>query len=395
MSVEVHAATPSRWGRRVVTRLALLAAVGATFAFILLQLLAATTADRSSVDSERRGVAYLQPLNHLIGELAEAQSITVRGQPVDATKINTAIAGVDAADHEHGESLDARQRWVDLRQGIGTVTGRSLSGEAAYVAYSDLITLALELGRKVGDTSELILDPELDSYYLMDTVLLRVPQVLVSAGRAADLAVLAGPAPPTAAQVRVSVARYQVAADAAAVGIGLRKAMESTNSATLAPNVTGQLDEFRSAVDAFAASATLLPPVDTVDADTLTRNAERVRQEARPLGNAVLSELDGLLRDRHDDLTVQRVTAIVAGAGGVLLAIVLLAVLLPPPPRTAPADHGGEGEIEQRDERVEPEDPELADTTFVDPRDLLAVEELLHVGRAVRARRRERVDDAR
>jgi hypothetical protein len=31
----------------------------------------------------------------------------------------------------------------------------------------------------------------------------------------------------------------------------------------------------------------------------------------------------------------------------------------------------------------------------VDPHDLIAVEELLHVGRAVRARKRERVDDAR
>jgi methyl-accepting chemotaxis protein len=38
---------------------------------------------------------------------------------------------------------------------------------------------AMDLNKRVGDESNLILDPDLDSYYLMDIVLLRVPDLLV------------------------------------------------------------------------------------------------------------------------------------------------------------------------------------------------------------------------
>jgi hypothetical protein len=73
---------------------------------------------------------------------------------------------------------------------------------------------------------------------------------------------------------------------------------------------------------------------------------------------------------------------------GVLLAILLLWLLLP----AAPAPVAGEAEGDDT-EPIEPGPPEGVDTTPVDARDLIAVEELLHVGRAVRGRKREQVDD--
>ena len=48
---------------------------------------------------------------------------------------------------------------------------------------------------QVGDASNLTLDPDLDSYYLMDTLQFRLPAVLDNAGRSADLAVLAADQP--------------------------------------------------------------------------------------------------------------------------------------------------------------------------------------------------------
>src|SRR6266508_3247510 len=278
-----HAANPRRWGCRVLAGLALLSVVAAAFAFVTLQLVNATNKDLATVDAERQGVAYLQPLTNLIGELTAVQSAAVRGAPIDASKINAAIASLDSADAAEGEALDARQRWSDLRERIRATTSSSITGLAAYTRYSDLLTLALELGRKVGDTSELILEPVLDSYYLMDAALLRVPAVLIAAGRAADLAVLAGQVPSDTTHVRIAVARNQVAVDAEAIAAGLRKAMENSGSSRLGPNLTAQLDAFRSAVDAFVPPATLTPTADKVSADTITRTAEKVRQEVRPL----------------------------------------------------------------------------------------------------------------
>ena len=47
-----------------------------------------------SIAAERHGVAYLQPLVQLVGELTDAQSSAVRGAQPDTNHVNTAIAGV-------------------------------------------------------------------------------------------------------------------------------------------------------------------------------------------------------------------------------------------------------------------------------------------------------------
>jgi hypothetical protein len=384
-----HEARGRRWGGRAFIRLAVLATVAALFTAVIAQLWQATTTDLKVVDSERAGVAYLRPLTHLVGELTRAQSTAVAGGRVDPTPVNTAIATVDTADGTHGATLGARQRWTDLKARITALIGREVSGDQAYLAYADVTTLAMDLARKVGDTSELILNPELDSYYLMDTVLLRVPDVLVFSGRATDLAVVNAQRPTDAGRTRVAVARFQVAEASDAIGTGLRKAMDATSSATLGPNVTGQLDAFRSAVDAFVPPATLLQSLDNATVDTLAGAAGRIRQQTLPLADATLTELDVLLRERHDALATQRAWAVINTVIGVLLAILLLWLLLPAAPAPATGDADGEDTVPLAGAVP----PEGVDTTPVNARDLIAVEELLHVGRAVRGRKRERVDD--
>jgi hypothetical protein len=383
-----HEAKGRRWGGRAVIRLAVLATVAALFAAVIAQLWHATTTDLKVADSERAGVSYLRPLTHLVGELTRAQSTAVAGVKVDPTPVNAAIAAVDTADGTYGAELGASQRWADLKGRVTALIGRDLVGDQAYVAYSDVTTLTVDLARKVGDTSQLILDPKLDSYYLMDTALLRVPDVLIYSGRAADLAALNAQKPSDAGRTRVAVARFQVAEASDAIGTGLRKSMDATESATLGPNLTGQLDAFRSSVDAFVPPATLLQNLDAANPDTLSASAARIRQQTLPLADATLTELDGLLRSRHDALSTQRAWAVVNTVIGVLLAILLLWLLLP----AAPVPVTSEADTEDT-EPVEQSPPEGVDTTPVDARDLIAVEELLHVGRAVRGRKRERVDD--
>src|SRR5689334_9393861 len=170
-----HAVRPRRWGTRALVRLVVLTVVVTLFTIVLTQLWAATRQDLSVADAERQGVAYLRPLVHLTSELTDAQSVAVHnGQPA-AARLSSAVAAVDAADRAYGGALGAHQRWTDLRARVTTVTAQHPTGDAAYDAYSEVVTLTVDLGRKVGDTSNLILDPNLDSYYLMDTALLRLP----------------------------------------------------------------------------------------------------------------------------------------------------------------------------------------------------------------------------
>jgi hypothetical protein len=386
MPNRARAAASRRWGRRVLARLSAVLAVGMLFALVMSQQWRTTSQELSEVSAERHGVAYLQPLVQFVAELTDAQAAAVRfGQP-SANRVEAAINAVSSADDSHGDVLGTHQRWAELRGRTATLLAQRVSGAQAYAAYSDLMTLALDLARQVGDASKLILDPALDSYYLTDAALVRIPDVLVGAARAADLAALADLQPSEAAQTRVAVARYQVAVASDAMGAGLRKAIGVTRSVTLGPNVIGRFDTFRSTVDTFVPPATLLQTFDRADGATLVGSAERVRQQARSLADTVLGELDALLRDRHHSLSTQRTWEITGVCAGGFLGIVLLALLLPAAPRPRPA--------EAEPAEVSDEDPADADTTFVDPRDLTAVQELLHVGRAVRTRPRERVDNA-
>lgn len=67
-------------------------------------------------------------------------------------------------------------------QEFHTDFGSELEVNAAFQkltrAEEDAFQQSLELNKRVGDYSNLILDPDLDSYYLMDIILLRIPELI-------------------------------------------------------------------------------------------------------------------------------------------------------------------------------------------------------------------------
>jgi hypothetical protein len=427
MPNRVHAAIPRRWGSHVLTRLAVVVAAGMLFVFVMAQSWSATSKGLSDVEAERHGVAYLQPLVQLVGELTDAQSAAVRGAQPNATQIDAAVTAVDGADDTHGDPLGTHRRWSELRGRIATLMGQRLGGEQAYAAYSAVVALSVDLIRKIGDSSRLVPDPQLDTYYLADAALMRVPDVLVGAGRAADLATLADRTPTDGAQTRVSVARYQVAVASEELSTSLHKALDSRAvdgaAATLGPNLAGQLDAFTSAVDAFVPPAMWLQSLSKVDTASLTGGADRVRQQTRPLAGAALGELDSLLRERQDQLSIRQTWTMLGAGVGVLLLGALLSLLLPARPRPVPGDAGagerdgvagsraaesGFAESGFRQSRFGDagfgesgfgesgfREAGAGETGLAQPHDPDAADELLHVGRAVRAHRRDRVGDVR
>ncbi|MGC9670794.1 hypothetical protein ACNTMW_30130 [Planosporangium sp. 12N6] len=347
MPNRISAAVPRRWGSHVLTRLAVVVTAGMLFMFVMAQSWSVTSKGLSDVEAERHGVAYLQPLVQLIGELTDVQSTAVRGTHPDATQIDAAVTAVDAADDIHGDPLGSHRRWSELRGRIATLMGQRLAGEQAYAAYSSVVALAVDLVRRIGDAAKLVPDPQLDVYYLADAALVRVPDVIVGAGRAADLAVLAERTPSDGAQTRVSVARYQVSVAGEELSTSLHRALDTRSvdgaAAQLGPNLAGQLDAFTSAVDAFAPPAMWLQSLSKVDTPTVTGGADRVRQQTRPLAGAALGELDSLLSQRQDRLSTRQTWTMLGAVLAVLLLGAILSLLLPARPRTLPGD-GGVGE---------------------------------------------------
>jgi hypothetical protein len=356
--------------------------VGA-FGAVLRQSWLTTSVDRNVVASARSGVAYLHPLTGLVGELVEAQSAAVRGVQVDAAGVRTALAAVDTQDRESGHLLGTEARFAELKARVEAVLGLAPKGRGAYDAYTDVVALAVVLIRQVGDSSSLSRDPDLDSYYLMDAATIRLPDAMVLAGKASDLVVLAGDKELAGDDaIKAAIARHGVADAAEEVSKGLNKSVDATARTQLGANIAQRLDAFRTAVDTFAPPTMLAELAGTVNAAALASAARQVFATALPLSHRLLGELDALLSVRQEGLGNDLRYASVAGTAGAVAFAMLLWLLA-----TGRSRPGRDPALEAA-LAGESEDPVLG--TLTDARTLLDGEELVHVGRAVRPRSRER-----
>jgi hypothetical protein len=315
-------------------------AVLVPLAVLFAQVWSSTRGVRSFTADERRGVAYLEPLTRLLSATTEAQSNAVRGRPVDAASVRSAVTAVDEVDSRLGRQLRTTDRWIDVRQLLQQrLAVRTWTPPTAYTQYSDVNTKLLELTRTVGDNSRLVLDPAIDAYYVMNASLLRIPEILVDSGRYTDLSVLFPNGGGEATRAQLAAARYRIAADETDLSEGLLKAFAQTDSSTLGPGLTRPLDDFRTAVDAVAPSASLLAPAPERSVPDLVANQDALQQAALSLQDASLEQLDDLLADRAGGQGRNQIVALVAAVVGIIVAALLARLVWrwapPRPPRRA------------------------------------------------------------
>jgi len=282
--------------------------------------------DLAFVESERRGVRYLQPLSRLLGELVRAQGAAVRGETVDTAKLQAELSAVERAEDDLSTELRSRARWTNVRDAVRELSERpGAPGLEALQRWSQAVDLTIGLARRVGDTSSLILDPELDSYYLMDAALLRLPEIIQGAGQLSDLLALTPVNRTPLDDLRAAVMRDRIATAAAAVNSGLGKVVDVTGSRRVSSALLEPLDQFGAAVDALAPSVAVgtMPPLP----QNVAAAAVGVRESAQRLAQTAWSELDALLAGRGEALSERRVYVALGAAAGVLVGA-LVAVLL-------------------------------------------------------------------
>jgi hypothetical protein len=372
---------------RVTTLLLVLVlALGLPFGVAFSRLWSATGADIGVSRSEADGVRFLRPLVTLLSATVDLQSATVQGRTPDAVRIRSAVAEVDRVDAALGSRLGTTDRWRDVRGRVLALLDRRSTGRAAYATGSQVVDLLVALSGTVGDSSSLILDPDLDSYYLMDATLLRVPALLVAAGRLGDQSALAtDPDRDPGAAAGATLAAATVRDQAAALDAGLRKSLAATDSRVLGPGLLPQLDLLKDTVSRFT------PPVAEVgagsarpDPSAVEQTRLQVRDAALGLESAGLTQLDALLGTRRDGVGSGRrlVVAVTAAGGLAALAVLWFAF-------------GGSTRRVEDDETEDLPDAETEDLSGIAPelleaRDLLAAQQLLRVGRAVAPAREDR-----
>lgn len=161
-----------------------LALLGAVF---LIPLVVVTYALVSSVNSlgiatarhELLGVEYARPLLTLLRDLQRFRGFSAAGLEAERAQsridLERDLAAIDAVNLRLRAGLKLTGEWPMLadrvRGLLATPTGPSLSDDTTAV-----IRQGLDLLKRVGDSSELTLDPEIGSYYFMDLFLWKLPQ---------------------------------------------------------------------------------------------------------------------------------------------------------------------------------------------------------------------------
>jgi methyl-accepting chemotaxis protein len=151
---------------------------------------------------ERKGVLYERPTIGLVGDLLALQQLatdyrldhSVTDDQIAAaeSKVDSDIRSVDAQDKANGAALSSTDAWNKIKAQWPSIKAETLNGSDGSLsdqgAYVDGIVSFIQT---IGNNSNLILDPQIDSYYTMDSVVTQTPSVLVGVSRARNIAAAA------------------------------------------------------------------------------------------------------------------------------------------------------------------------------------------------------------
>ena len=232
-------------------------------------------------EQERRGIQYIRPLTALLFRVVDARS--------SSSDVGSAVAVVDAADQRYGEALKTSRQWGEWKHLLDKVRS---GGTPSFDQYKQLTRGLTDLVLRVANTSNLILDPSLDSYYLMDVVVVRQPMLLDQVGQAVRLAA-SDPLSATDHDALV-IARSTIDGTADAIAVDLKTAFDNTNDARVEDAIAQPSAAFAGAV---ALTSTMLANV--VEGRRPTPDVSGLLAATRTLDAATAEHLDGLIAGRN------------------------------------------------------------------------------------------------
>ncbi|GIF56896.1 hypothetical protein [Asanoa iriomotensis] len=351
---------------------ALLVPVGALFA----QTWRAEGDRADATQRELDGVAYLRTLQQVAFAVADAQSAAVAGQPARRDALAVAVQQADATDARLGATLRTTERWTGIRSRLETLRSAPTGDNPleTLADYREVGDLVLALYAKVRDESGLVHDPDGDAFHLQNSAAGELPVAVISAGRLADVALLAAaasaPATPGRPKLQLTpdqqtqllsqlVAERVTLVDASTRLIDdLRSAVDSTESRTLGSNLLSRLDRYQRTADIIAVGfAQPRTSSSSGDPSMITVLRGQLQAAAGELSSTIFNEVERLLNTRADAIDRERMLA----GGAVLLAVLLaigffLALFLGGRPRAARPT----GPFPERDPATPPPDDATA-----------------------------------
>ena len=306
---------------------------------------------------EKSGTTFMRPLEELLCNIQNHQILAHLSDRDDAiglklvnirAAVERALANLDAINRRVGTDLEftegglaarnrqhlrisnLRKQWKELVAiaGKGTLSAEVLADLDA--RQTRLVTDIRGMITHVGDTSNLILDPDLDSYYLMDVTLLALPQFQERVARVTnlgrDIILRGGPTPEERIQLAIHAAMLQES--------DLNRIVASTNtslnedrkfygvSPSLQSRMPTQLAKFVTSATGFIEMTRQLATSETplVSVSDFVASGSLAHDASFRFWTVAESELDKLLSARISAYTSRRTWSLVLAGISVLFA---------------------------------------------------------------------------
>ena len=259
---------------------------------------------------ERVGVTYTDPANRLLIALATGRTMAVEAALGDASaqqqlpaqlqSIRASVAGLDRVDKQVGGSLQTTAMWGQLRGKITTVIAAQPTDPAqTLTAWSGLTAGTVGLITQAGNTSNLILDPDLDSFYVMDALIVKTPALIDSAGLAGDRELLMGTSSTASLDSRIQLAVDKGVISNLTTGLSadLKTAFGSTGDAALEPSLSPKLAPVTQSATALQTQLTR-GVHGAADPALATQTGDAAARASAALATTMTPNLDHLLATR-------------------------------------------------------------------------------------------------
>jgi methyl-accepting chemotaxis protein len=219
-----------------------------------------------------------------------------------------------------GATLGTHKAYAEFQKTGQTLSGAARTVDAVFAAHTAHVQAMLDLLSAATDGSNLTLDPDIDTYYLMDTALFRLPLMIEAAAQVRGLgAALLVVGNGTPAQTRAVVEQLALLRNnQSAVEQGIDKAVAYNAEVKAAV----KFDEEKAALQAFQSRV-----------DTTVLRAEGLQGEAAAHVATANVAIDAMSRlglqatNKLDDLIAARVAALTSSRNGAALITVLSLVM--------------------------------------------------------------------
>ena len=130
---------------------------------------------------ENLGIQYINPLRNLLFNMQKYRDMSYEGKTPLTEEINKYIGLTDVADKKLNETLQVKKDWENIKT--------SWQSADNFDKQTEVINQVIALISHINDTSNLVLDPDLDTYYLMDIYSLKLPNLLEKINQAQILGI--------------------------------------------------------------------------------------------------------------------------------------------------------------------------------------------------------------